>query len=283
MASVLQFRRQRHPFALSWVLKGVNYRHFPILPSHEVFSSFCSVPRPFISPSARINISQPHLWYPSARNLAPRQIICHVGPTNSGFVPLLTKLHSHFFALNRKTFTALNSLIKSPSGIYCGPLRLLAWEITEKLRSHHLHCSLLTGQEKDLHDQATHISCTIEMVDLSTFYHCAVIDEMQVIGDPSRGWAWTSAFLGLQSSEIHLCGNHTYLPLIEKLCSQTNDQLIVKEYSRKSPLRIARTSLRSSYEEIQKGDCVIAFNRRELYQIKNTIERHHQHLRCCII
>jgi ATP-dependent RNA helicase SUPV3L1/SUV3 len=187
------------------------------------------------------------------------------------------------FTILRKTFTALNSLMKAPSGIYCGPLRLLAWEVTEKLRSHQLNCSLLTGQEKDLREGATHTSCTVEMVDLSNFYHCAVIDEMQVIGDSSRGWAWTSAFLGLQSPVIHLCGNHTFLPLIEKLCAQTNDQLVIKEYCRKSPLKVARGSLKSSYEGIQKGDCVIAFNRRELYQIKNTIERHHQHLRCCII
>ena len=31
-----------------------------------------------------INMNQPHLWFPEARKLSPRKIICHIGPTNSG-------------------------------------------------------------------------------------------------------------------------------------------------------------------------------------------------------
>ena len=45
-----------------------------------------------------------------------RQIILHVGPTNSG-----------------KTYQALKRLENAESGIYCGPLRLLAHEIFEKM------------------------------------------------------------------------------------------------------------------------------------------------------
>lgn len=117
----------------------------------------------------------------------------------------------------RKTYSALKALAASTSGIYCGPLRLLAWEVVERLRANQVKCDLITGQERDLVEDATHTSCTVEMTDLSQRYECAVIDEMQIIGDPSRGWAWTQAFLGLQSREIHLCGenfasrNHTLL------------------------------------------------------------------------
>ena len=55
------------------------------------------------------------LRYPSARQLK-RRIVMHVGPTNSG-----------------KTYSALQSFLKAHSGIYCGPLRLLAHEVFEKV------------------------------------------------------------------------------------------------------------------------------------------------------
>ncbi len=34
-----------------------------------------------------------------------------------------------------------------------------------------------------------------QMADLSVPYECAVIDEYQLLGDPSRGWAWTRAYV----------------------------------------------------------------------------------------
>lgn len=53
----------------------------------------------------------PHQWYPHARKMK-RKLIYHHGPTNSG-----------------KTFSAIEDLEKTDSGIYCAPLRLLAWEV----------------------------------------------------------------------------------------------------------------------------------------------------------
>ena len=58
----------------------------------------------------------PHLDFPLARALAPRELIFHAGPTNSG-----------------KTHAALQALGAARSGAYCAPLRLLAWEAYEKL------------------------------------------------------------------------------------------------------------------------------------------------------
>lgn len=63
------------------------------------------------------DVSDPAAWFPEAR-LMKRKIIMHVGPTNSG-----------------KTYSALKRL-KSPetkTGIYCGPLRLLAHEVRRNL------------------------------------------------------------------------------------------------------------------------------------------------------
>ena len=100
----------------------------------------------------------------------------HVGPTNSG-----------------KTFRAIERLRQASRGIYLGPLRLLAWEMCDKLRADGLRVNLLTGQEQDIVEDASHASCTVEMVAgqlISRTYDVAVIDEAQLMGDPDRGSSW---------------------------------------------------------------------------------------------
>lgn len=52
--------------------------------------------------------------YPEARAIN-RKIIFHAGPTNSG-----------------KTYHALEKYLSSNSGVYCGPLKLLATEVYRK-------------------------------------------------------------------------------------------------------------------------------------------------------
>lgn len=85
-----------------------------------------------------IDMTAPHKWYPAAR-ATKRRIVCHVGPTNSG-----------------KTFTALQCLKNAQRGLYCGPLRLLAWEVCNFLRAEEVVCDLITGQELERSDNATH-------------------------------------------------------------------------------------------------------------------------------
>ena len=211
-----------------------------------------------------IDLSEPHLWYSKARTLR-RNIICHVGGTNSG-----------------KTYTALTALAAAKNGVYCGPLRLLAWEVHETLQKKGVKCSLITGQERDFVEGGTHISCTVEMADLNTTFDVAVIDEAQLLGDESRGWAWTDALLGLRAKEIHLCGSPTMLPIVRALCKLTNDTISVNNYSRLTPLTVNAKSLRS-YKKIQSGDCVVGFGRKLLYDIKNEIEVANPGLRCCVI
>ena len=80
--------------------------------------------------------------------MAPRKIIYHMGPTNSG-----------------KTANAIQRLTDAKNGLYCAPLRLLAWEIAETLQARDKVCNLMTGPEQELFFNATHCSCTIEMAD----------------------------------------------------------------------------------------------------------------------
>lgn len=53
--------------------------------------------------------------YPEARAIQ-RKIVYHAGPTNSG-----------------KTHHALERFMNAKSGVYCGPLRLLAFQVFQKL------------------------------------------------------------------------------------------------------------------------------------------------------
>lgn len=60
-----------------------------------------------------------------------------------------------------QTYHALRSVAAGESGVYCGPLRLLAWEVHEKLNDGKFHscavpCDLITGQERILVPNARH-------------------------------------------------------------------------------------------------------------------------------
>lgn len=195
----------------------------------------------------------PHL-FPAARAL-PRTVHAHLGPTNSG-----------------KTHAAIAALADAGSGVYCAPLRLLAHEIRERLMGSGVACDLLTGQERVTLDGACHTACTIEMAPVGQGVEVAVLDEIQMISDDTRGWAWTRALLGIRAPHIHVCGSADSLDLLRKLVASCGDTLVEHAYERLSPLRVSSRSLRSDLSLIQPGDCVVAFSRRELFQLRQRIE-----------
>lgn len=83
------------------------------------FSAQRAVPQPTLAAIARLHraadLSFPAEHFSLARSLR-RRVVMHVGPTNSG-----------------KTHGALRALAAAQSGLYAGPLRLLAHEIWERL------------------------------------------------------------------------------------------------------------------------------------------------------
>ena len=65
---------------------------------------------------------------------------------------------------------------------------------------------------------ATHTSCTVEMVDVHTKGRdVGVIDEIQLIGDEQRGWAWSRAFDGLEVRCVH--GVHAMVVMSQRCTS----------------------------------------------------------------
>lgn len=198
----------------------------------------------------------PSEWFPEARQMQ-RKIYLHVGPTNSG-----------------KTYKAIQRLQSAESGIYCGPLRLLAHEIYDKMNEKGIPCNLLTGEERrEVSPTAPLTSSTVEMANLNKPLEVAVIDEIQLIGDPFRGWAWTNALLGLRAKEIHLCGEASAVPLVKAICEELNEEVIVNEYTRLTPVNVCSTSLHDDWSKIRKGDCVVSFSRKNIFNIKKIIEK----------
>ncbi|KAH7911892.1 P-loop containing nucleoside triphosphate hydrolase protein [Hygrophoropsis aurantiaca] len=236
-----------------------------------------------------------------------RKIIMHVGPTNSG-----------------KTHVALRALAAARTGVYAGPLRLLAHEIWDRLNKGQIvplgiepdadsetdttstvdvlleeqgsrptvrktrnskyarECNLLTGEEfRIVADNAGLVSCTVEMMSDKTRYDVAVVDEIQMISDPERGYAWTSAVLGLAAKEIHLCGEETAVPIIQSILQETGDELVINRYERLTPLVVQEESLDGDFSQIQKGDCLVTFSRNSIFALKRKVEEH-TGMRCAV-
>lgn len=49
---------------------------------------------------------------------------------------------------------------------------------------------------------ANHLSSTVEMLSPLMHVETAVIDEIQMLRDEQRGWAWTRALLGVAADEV---------------------------------------------------------------------------------
>lgn len=204
------------------------------------------------------DLGLPHNWYPLARSIS-RKVVYHAGPTNSG-----------------KTYNAMQSFLKAKSGIYCGPLKLLATEIYHKSNKSDVPCDLVTGEEKKFanpngYTHSSHQSCTVEMTQLNEQVEVAVIDEIQMIRDPGRGWAWTRALLGVPANEVHLCGEESAIDVVQKILSSTADTFEVVRYERLTPLTIEDKAL-VDYKQIRPGDCIVCFSKDAIFSVSMELE-----------
>ncbi|BGP44502.1 RNA helicase [Rhodotorula kratochvilovae] len=191
-----------------------------------------------------------------------RRLILHVGPTNSG-----------------KTHSALVALARARTGAYAGPLRLLAHEVFARFNEGKIGdegarpCNLVTGEEQRIVDLDAGLqSCTVEMFPLSKHLDVGVVDEIQMIGDPQRGNAWTAAVVGAYCDELHLCGEESVVDLVQRIAAEVGDECIVKRYQRLSPLVVADHSLDGDLSRIRRGDCLVTFSRSNIFAFKRAIE-----------
>ena len=194
--------------------------------------------------------------YPLARRLK-RKIIFHAGPTNSG-----------------KTHAALEKLKAAESGYYLAPLRLLALEGYESLKKSGIPCSLITGEEEIIDEESTHISSTIEMLNTEVEVERCVIDEIQMIDDRDRGWAWANALIGAPAKEVILTGSANAIPAVEEICDYLGEELEVVHFERMNPLELMNHPV--SPKKIQPGTAVVAFSRKEVLSLKQQLSERYR-------
>lgn len=187
-----------------------------------------------------------------------RKLIAVLGPTNSG-----------------KTHDALCRLTEVKSGLYLGPLRLLALEGFARLNNEFkVKTSLITGEERRTVAGSTVTASTIEMLDTSRPVDVAVIDEIQMLHDPDRGWAWTQAVVGANASEVWLLGALSAEPAIRALAKRLNLPLEVRYKDRKHPLMVGKPLAQHpgyALQQAQAGDAFIVFSRKDALSLRDDL------------
>ncbi|KAK7688913.1 hypothetical protein QCA50_007604 [Cerrena zonata] len=254
------------------------------------------------------DLSSPATQYPITRSSPMRKVIMHVGPTNSGKThnalralaaarmgcyagPLRLLAHEIFERLNKGQIMPLGVEIEEEGEVE--PDTDSNFDINPKEGKKVVvrkdgnpkwarACNLLTGEEnKIVEPGAGLLSCTVEMLNTSVRYDVVVVDEIQLLSDKDRGGSWSSAVLGVNAAELHLCGEEAAVPLVEQMLRDTGDELIVNRYERLTPLKVADESLGGDLKKIQKGDCVVTFSRSNIFALKREVEKQ-SGLKCAV-
>lgn len=195
-------------------------------------------------------------YFPLARELG-RELVLFAGPTNSG-----------------KTWHALNALAAEESGVYLAPLRLLALEGQEEIEKRGREASFITGEERDIREGARFTASTIEMLDTRRVVDAAVIDEVQLLTDPDRGWAWSQALVGVPARKVYMTGSPDCIPLVEELAEYLGEPLTVHHLERHTPIEALPRSVRLM--DVEPGTAIIAFSRRDVLALRAQLERRYR-------
>ncbi len=194
-----------------------------------------------------------HKLYPARR--LTRRWIALLGPTNSG-----------------KTHRSIEAMAAAEHAIYLSPLRLMALENQERIESMGVPCSLVTGEEEIIREGATHFCCTVE--EFARFRHqhwdVVVVDEVQMMADPQRGWAWVDALVSAHTPKLMMTGPALIEPSLRTLCELCEDQLQVQRTKRLSPVEVSKRS--TTLERLEPGSLLVAFSRKLVLELKGMLE-----------
>lgn len=171
-----------------------------------------------------------------------------------------------------KTYQALNLLKEADSGLYLGPLRLNALEAKDALNDDGIPCDLITGEEKILDLDSRHQASTVEMMNMDEFFDVVVLDEAQLMDDKERGWAFTNAILGSNTSKLAItCPIHA-IEKITTLLSFIDITPEVVKLERKTKLLLSDNP-KDIELDVTKHTAIVAFSRKRIFQIKSTLEK----------
>ncbi len=194
-----------------------------------------------------------HKLHPARR--LTRRWTALLGPTNSG-----------------KTHRSIEAMAAVEHAIYLSPLRLMALENQERIESMGVPCSLVTGEEEIIREGATHFCCTVE--EFARFRHqhwdVVVVDEVQMMADPQRGWAWVDALVSAHTPQLMMTGPALIQPSLRTLCELCEDKLVVQRTKRLSPVEVARHA--TTLQRLEPGSLLVAFSRKLVLELKGMLE-----------
>lgn len=170
-----------------------------------------------------------------------------------------------------KTYRSFEILTNSDSGAYLAPLRLLALEGHETLLERGVINDLITGEERRRSLGSTFISSTVEMARWNKRVGATVLDEVQLLADPNRGWAWTQAVISAPTNQLVLTGAEAALPYVERMVKYLGDELNVVKLTSDRELR--RDKALMSWKRVKQGDAIIAFSRKDVLAWKEEAEQ----------
>ena len=182
-----------------------------------------------------------------------QMMMLHIGPPNSG-----------------KTHDALNRLAEAGSGWYLAPLRLLAWEVADRLNQRGVPCNLLTGEEFIPIEGAQITAATIEMFNANQHGEVVIIDEAQMLADSDRGWAWTRAMMSSLAPEMHIIAPQTAEGLIKRMAEAANIPIGTVYHERLAPISVANKTW--SIKNMPPKTILVAFSRKMVLTLKTRLE-----------
>lgn len=191
--------------------------------------------------------------FPHARN-HKRKVVALLGETNSG-----------------KTYTAMQYIASSSSAAYLAPLRLLALENYDSLNAQGISTSLVTGEEKIIHSDQQCVSATVECFNFNTHYDTVVIDEIQMIDDPDRGWAFVQALVGAYADTIVVTGPAEYGSRLKALTEHLGIDYEEQRFERKSVLKPMGKPI--NIKNIKKHTAIVVFSRKHIFEVRNELPK----------
>lgn len=194
------------------------------------------------------------------RNSTPLSTTFYYGPTNSG-----------------KTYQALQNLCAEyeldSEGIYvyAGPLRMLAYEVYQKLvaRYGEEEVGFITGEES-INPEARLIAVTTEMAPMEGA--SLVLDEAHWIADENRGDHWTQLLVGGKYDNFHIASAAEAAETLESLMADSY-QIFRNTYTRRTEISYEGGIL---LEDIPAKTAVVCFTKKMVYAVAGELAKRGQ-------
>lgn len=176
-----------------------------------------------------------------------------LGPTNTG-----------------KTHLAIERMCAHSSGVMGFPLRLLAREVYDRVRSikGDKSVALITGEERIEPPEARYFLCTAEAMPRTNGEHAFVaLDEAQIGSDPERGHIFTDRLLHARGrEETMILGSATLEPIIKSLIPRAEmvNRPRFSTLSHAGTVKLSRLPPRSA---------IVAFSVEQVYAMAEALRR----------